>query len=55
MTAREPMMLSASADVLASAAVNLPFEGRLSSVDRNGENLRARADAADAQLAARVA
>ncbi len=40
MTAREPMMLSASADVLASAAVNLPFEGRLSSVDRNGENLR---------------
>jgi Tol biopolymer transport system component len=41
MTARQPMMLSASADVLASAAVNVPFKGWLSSVDRDGKNLRA--------------
>jgi Tol biopolymer transport system component len=39
-TAHHPMMLGASPGVLVSAAVNVPFLGRLSSIELNGAHLR---------------
>jgi serine/threonine protein kinase/Tol biopolymer transport system component len=39
-TAHHPMLLSASADMLASAATIVPFEARLAVIDRDGTNLR---------------
>ena len=39
-TAHHPMLLGASADMLASAASMVPFEAKLAVIDRDGTNLR---------------